>query len=104
MIKLSILILGLVVGFGGGVYWASHNPEQATQLSAEEERRFLEAQMKITQQIQAKLDRLQGKTAAPAADAGNATQPSAAPVVKDVQADARRQQEEIKQRLDALKK
>ena len=29
MLKLIALILGLAIGFGGGVWWASHNPDQA---------------------------------------------------------------------------
>src|SRR6266542_4672252 len=62
MFKLIFLVLGLAIGFGGGVYWSAHNPQKAQQLSAQEERRFLEAQMQITQKIQAKLDQLSSKT------------------------------------------
>ena len=58
MFKLIVLILGLAVGFGGGVYWAHKNPEDAAKFSAEEERRFLEAQLAITEKIKAKLDEL----------------------------------------------
>ena len=110
MLKLVILVLGLVIGFGGGVYWASHNPEQANQISAEEERRFLEAQMQITQKIQQKLDQLSAKTAdaPPAGRSGlvsrEQSQTASAHVeVSDVKADAQKQQEQIRKRLDGLK-
>ena len=51
MLKLLILIVGLAVGFGGGVYWGVHHPEQASQISQEEERRFLELQIKTTEAV-----------------------------------------------------
>ena len=66
MLKLIILVLGLAIGFGGGVYWATKNPEAASKISAEEERRFLEAQLAITQKIQEQLDQWQSKPAEPA--------------------------------------
>src|SRR5688500_19856175 len=58
MVKLIVLLLGLAIGFGGGVDWAHKNPDQAAKLSAEEEKRFLEAQLAITEKIKAKLDGL----------------------------------------------
>ena len=111
MLKLAILILGLVIGFGGGVYWASHNPEQANQISAEEERRFLEAQMQITQKLQEKLDQLGNKTSGSAPAGGRSTlvsqdQPqttSARAEVNDLKADTQKQQEQIRKHLDGLK-
>ena len=62
MFKMIFLILGLAVGFGGGVYWAHHNPDAAAKLSAEEEKKFLEAQLAITEKIQTKLDQLSNKS------------------------------------------
>ena len=58
MIKMIVLLLGLAVGFGAGVYWGVHNPEQAKKLAAEEERRVLEKQKELLQKMRAKLDQL----------------------------------------------
>ena len=58
MIKVIVLLLGLAVGFGGGVYWGVHNPDQAKKLAAEEERRVLEKQKELLQKMRAKLDQL----------------------------------------------
>src|SRR4051812_19628444 len=71
MFKMIFLALGLAIGFGGGVYWATKHPDAATKLSAEEERRFLEAQMQITQKIQSKLDQLSSKASNKVTGSGN---------------------------------
>ena len=69
MIKMIVLLVGLAVGFGGGVYWGVHNPDQAKKLAAEEERRVLEKQKELLQKMKAKLDQLAssrvGTTASP---------------------------------------
>lgn len=107
MVKLILLILGLAVGFGGGVYWAHNNPEQAAKISAEEERRFLEAQLAITEKIQAKLDELSAAASSklPGGASGFlSTSPSgAAEDVKDLKADAQQQEDELRRRIEALK-
>jgi len=109
MIKLIVLLVGIAVGFGGGVYWAHKNPDQAAKFSAEEERRFLEAQLAITEKIKAKLDELtasaSGKTPGGASGFLSSAQSKAA-VVEDVNAlksDAQRQEDELRKRLAALK-
>jgi len=107
MFKMIFLIVGLAVGFGGGVYWAHRNPDQAATLSAAEEKKFLEYQLQISQKIQAKLDQLQGKASAPKGASGflgggQAPAVSAADV-NDVRADAQKQQDELQKRLAALK-
>ena len=56
--KILFLIIGLGLGFAGGVFWGVHHPAQASQLAGEEERRFLEAQVKVTEAIKSKLDQL----------------------------------------------
>ena len=61
MFKLIILVLGLVIGFGGGVYWGVHHPDQASSLSAQEEEQFLRAQQSLAQQTKSTLDRLASK-------------------------------------------
>ena len=40
MFKMIFLLLGLAVGFGGGVYWAHHNPDEAAKLAAAEEKKL----------------------------------------------------------------
>src|SRR5207248_8419175 len=61
MFKMIFLLAGLLAGFGGGVYWAHHNPDAAAKLSAQEEKKFLEYQLALNQKIQGKLEQLQGK-------------------------------------------
>ena len=58
MIKMIVLLVGLAVGFGAGVYWGVKNPEQAQKLAAEEERRVLEKQKELLAKMKAKLDQL----------------------------------------------
>jgi hypothetical protein len=106
MIKIIILVLGIAGGFGGGIYWAHHNPEAAAKISAEEEKRFLEAQLAISEKIQSRLDKLDAPKStkgAPGAGflAGN---PSAAQAdVQELKSDAQKQKQELRQRLDQLK-
>lgn len=109
MFKMIFLLVGVAIGFGGGVYWGQKNPEQAAKFSAEEERRFLEAQLAITQKIQEKLAQLQNKTS-DAKTPGNsfvggsgAKGPTVAEV-DSVKADAEKQEAELKQQLEKLKK
>src|SRR2546423_3422959 len=114
MFKIIFLVVGLAAGFAGGVYWGQKNPEKAAQLSAEEEKRFLEAQLAITQKIQAKLDQLQNKTAAAPASPGapgsgfvsagqGGSSTATAADVRDVKADAQKQQDELEKHLAKLK-
>ena len=58
MIKMIVLLVGLAIGFGAGVYWGVKNPEQAQKLAAEEERRVLEKQKELLAKMKAKLDQL----------------------------------------------
>jgi hypothetical protein len=109
MFKILFLLVGVAVGFGGGVWWANKNPDQAAQLSAAEEKKFLEAQLQITQKIQAKLDQLQGKASTPAPKgasgflgSGQAPAVSAADV-SDVKSDTQKQQAELEEHLKKLK-
>ena len=109
MVKLVLLIVGLAIGFGGGVYWAHHNPDAAAKLSAEEEKRFLEAQLAITEKIKTKLDELSAAASAkvPGGSSGflSSSQSGAAVAqdVKDLKADAQRQEDELRKRIEALK-
>src|SRR5689334_2552365 len=107
MFKLIFMMIGLAPGFAVGVWWAHHNPDAAAQLSAAEEKKFLEEQLAVTQKIQAKLDQLSNKTTAKPAGSGFLSAQQAAPVtssdVNDVKADTKKQEEELRAHLNALK-
>jgi hypothetical protein len=107
MFKMLFLLVGLAVGFGGGVYWAHHNPDAAAKLSEAEEKKFLEYQLALNQKIQAKLDQIQGKVSAPKGASGflgSGQAPTVNPAeVNDLKADAQRQQDELQKRLSQLK-
>jgi hypothetical protein len=109
MFKLILLVLGLAIGFGGGVWWGQKHPDQAAKLSAEEERRFLEAQLAITEKIQSKLEQLSSNTSAKPSGASGFVSSSqsgaaAANDVKELKADAQRQSDELRKRLETVKK
>lgn len=57
MFKWIFLLFGLAVGFGTGIYWGVHHPDQAATLSAKEEEEVLEQ----TQALKSKLDQLVNK-------------------------------------------
>jgi len=59
--KLIALIIGLAAGFGVGVYWGVHHPSQAASLSAAEEAKFIEVQIKTSEAVKQKLDQLASK-------------------------------------------
>ena len=78
-------------------------------MSAAEEQKFLEAQLAITQKIQAKLDQLQNKTSdskAPGTSflGGDAAKGPTEAEVSDVKAELEKQEAELKQHLEKLKK
>jgi hypothetical protein len=75
MIKLIVLVLGLIVGFGIGVYWGVHHPVEARKLADEEERRFVEAQKKLLERLRRKLDELTQRATA-STTPGSAVAPS----------------------------
>jgi len=58
VIKMIFLLVGLAVGFGGGVYWGVKYPTHARKMAAEEERRFIEAQKSLLEKTKRKLDEL----------------------------------------------
>src|SRR3954465_5511164 len=107
MFKMIFLLVGLAVGFGGGIYFGQKHPDQAQQISAAEEKKFLEYQLALSQKIQAKLDQLQGKASTPKGASGFIGG-GPAPAVRashgnDVRADAQKQQDELQKRLAAMK-
>jgi hypothetical protein len=58
MFKLIVLVLGLAIGFGGGVWYAAKHPEWAQDFAAKEQQKFLETQLKIAKATKAKLDEM----------------------------------------------
>jgi hypothetical protein len=58
MIKMIVLLLGLAIGFGGGVWYGARNPDQAKKIADEEERRVLEKQKELLAKVKSKLDQL----------------------------------------------
>ena len=107
MIRLVLLLIALAVGFGGGVYWAHKNPEAAAKLAAEEEKRFLEAQLALNKKIQEKLASLDSKTQ-PKSNFSSLISPqqAAAAAKEDVDAlqdEADQQEQALLSRLEALK-
>jgi len=104
MLKLITLVLGLVIGFGGGVWWGQKNPQQAAQLSAEEEKRFVQAQLAMNQKIKDKLTQLQSKTSSSTPGSGflGSSQAPAADV-SEAKAEADKQEAELQAHLAKLK-
>jgi hypothetical protein len=108
MIKAILILIALGVGFGGGVYFAHHNPEAAAKLSAEEEKKFLEAQLAITQKIKAKLEQLSAaENAKPPTGSGFISSKQAAAAtpqdVKELRMDTDSQEAMLRKRLSELK-
>ena len=104
MFKLIALVLGLVIGFGGGVWWGQKNPQAAATISAQEEKQFLQAQLAMNQKIKAKLDQLsQSSAKTPGSGFLGSGSSSNAAAVNDVKADADKQQADLEARLARLK-
>ena len=111
MIKAVLILIAFGVGFGGGIYFAHHNPAAAAKISAEEEKKFLEAQLAITQKIKAKLDQLSAadsSSAKPPAGSGfiSGKQAAAAATpqdVKELRNDTESQEALLRKRLSELK-
>lgn len=107
MIRLVLLLIALAVGFGGGVYWAHKNPDAAAKLAAEEEKRFLEAQLALNKKIQEKLASLDSKTAPKGGFSSLLSSNQAAAAAREdvnaLQAEADQQEAQLLQRIEALK-
>src|SRR5690348_12643740 len=58
MIKIIVLLLGLAIGFGGGVWYGVRHPEEGKKIADEEERRVLEKQKELVAKLKTKLDQL----------------------------------------------
>ena len=106
MIRLIPLLIALAVGFGGGVYWAHHNPDAAARLAAEEEKRFLEAQLALNKKIQETLAKLESRTTSKAGVSGFLSSGQAAAAAKEdvdqLKTEADQQEAELRRRLEKL--
>ena len=60
--KLIVLLLGLALGFGGGVWYGVRHPDQAKKIAEEEERRVLEKQKELLAKLKTKLDQLKAES------------------------------------------
>jgi hypothetical protein len=108
MIRAVIMLVVLAVGFGGGIYFGQKFPNTAAKLSAEEEKRFLEAQLAMTQKIKAKLEQLSAaENAKPPAGSGFISSKQAAAAtpqdVKELRSQTDAQEAMLRQRLEKLK-
>jgi len=108
--KLLFLIVGVAIGFGTGVWWGVHHPAQAAQLSAQEERKFIELQIKTTEAIKQKLDRIassqQSQSSTPGSgfvsSGGRPSGPD--PEIASLRDQQDQQLQQLRQRLDQLPK
>ena len=109
--KLIVLLFGAAIGFGGGVYWGVHHPTQAASLSAEEERRFIQFQIKTTEAVKQKLDQIANKQSAQPGKgfgagfvSGNSTGAGPDPDVVALRNDQNRELQSLQQQLQKLNK
>ncbi len=105
--KLIVLILGIAIGFGAGIYYGVHHPTQAQTLSDEEQRRFIQAQIKISEAVKAKLDQMATKSSTKTPGSGflggsSTVIPPAE--ISQLRDDQDQQLKQLRQRLDKLNK
>jgi hypothetical protein len=88
VIKIIVLLLGLAVGFGGGVWYGVNHPEQGKKIADEEERRVLEKQKELVARLKTKLDQLaSSRTTAGAKTPGTGFVSGAPGATKDQEVD-----------------
>ncbi len=106
MIRAVLMLVVLLVGFGGGVYFGQKFPNTAAKLSAEEEKRVLQAQLAITQKIKGKLEQLSAAENAPAGSGFISSKQAAAATPEDVKLlriETESQEAMLRKRLEELK-
>lgn len=110
MFKWIFLLVGLAVGFGGGVWWGVRNPEQAQGLAAEEERRVLEAKKQVAEAFKKKLDEIINSSRQRPTATGSGFLPGARgpagpnPELVELQKEAEQEIRQLDQQIDATSK
>lgn len=104
MIKIVVLLFGLGIGFGVGVFWGVNHPVEAKKFADEEERRFVEAQKQLLEKLKSKLDQLASGRSTPAAPGGTRSSFASGTSGRDAEvealrADAQRQLDEAERIL-----
>lgn len=109
--KLIVLVIGVALGFGVGVYWGVHHPTEAANLSDQEERKFIQFKIETTQAIKQKLDQIANKqTAQPGKGfgagfvSGNSAATGPDPDVVALRNDQDRELQNLQQQLQKLNK
>ena len=107
MIRLVIMLVVLLVGFGGGVYFGHKFPAAAAKISAEEEKRILQAKLEATRRFKEKLDQLASTSAKPTGATGFLSASQSATVkaddVKKLSAEANAEEAELQKKIAELK-
>jgi hypothetical protein len=107
MIRLVIMLVTLGIGFGGGIYFGNKFPVAASKISAEEEKRVLQAKLEATRRFKEKLDQLSASSAKPAGGSGFLSSSQSRTVnaddVKKLSAEAESEEAAIEKRLAELK-
>ena len=112
--KTLILLIGLILGFGLGVYWGVLNPRQAANLAKKEEEWFLKGKAEATRLITQKLDQVLAQSppktqATPrsgfVADSGSSNgSAAAAEALRKIRDEQRQQLMAIEHQLEQVKK
>ena len=107
MIRLVILLVVLGIGFGAGI-WVGHKfPAAAAKISAEEEKRLLQAKLELTRRFKEKLDQLSAHAAKPSGATGFLSSSKSGAVnaedVKRLSAETDAEQAAIEKQLAELK-
>jgi hypothetical protein len=111
--KTLILLIGLILGFGLGVYWGVLNPSQAASLAKKEEEWFLKGKAEATRLITQKLDQVLAqsppKTNPTArgsfvAEAGSSNGGAAAEALRKIRDEQKQQLMAIEHQLEQVKK
>ncbi len=112
--KMLILLVGLVLGFGGGVYWGVKHPAHAADLAKKEEEWFLKGKAEATRLITQKLDQVLAQTPAKTdttprtgfvADAGSSNNaPATAEALRKIRDEQKQQLMAIEHQLEQVKK
>src|SRR3954466_9724592 len=104
MITLITLILGLVIGFSGGMWYGVHHPEDAAKLSDYEQQKLLELKIKATEEVKARLDqKIADSKSKPVGTSFLSSKPSPEQSLVEVRDEQDKELAQMKQQLSQLK-